>query len=87
MYYAVTHWILGIRVGYNGLVVDPCIPGDWHAFEVTRQWRQATYHITVQNPKEVQKGVQTVRLNGEIVIGAIPPQPDGSVNEVVVEMG
>jgi N,N'-diacetylchitobiose phosphorylase len=87
MYYAVTHWILGVRVAFDGLVVNPCIPSDWPGFEVTRQWRGATYKITVKNPKGIQKGVRSVELNGQAISGPIPPQPVGSVNEVVVEMG
>jgi N,N'-diacetylchitobiose phosphorylase len=87
MYYAVTHWMLGIRPVFNGLVIDPCIPSNWPGFEVTRQWRGAEYHITVQNPKGVQKGVRSVRLNGKLVSGPIAPQTVGSVNEVLVEMG
>jgi N,N'-diacetylchitobiose phosphorylase len=54
---------------------------------VDRQWRGADYHITVKNPQGVQKGVKSIMLNGELVSGAIPPQPAGSVNEVLVEMG
>ena len=48
MYTAVTKHILGVKVGFDGLTVDPCIPADWPEFSVTRQWRGATYHITVQ---------------------------------------
>jgi N,N'-diacetylchitobiose phosphorylase len=88
MYYAVTHWMLGVRVAFDGLRIDPCIPAEWPGFEVTRQWRGATYHITVKNPGKVQKGVKSIALNGQPVTTAfIPPQPVGSVNEVVVEMG
>ncbi|HEX7973060.1 MAG TPA: hypothetical protein VF498_01520, partial [Anaerolineales bacterium] len=87
MYYAVTHWMLGVRVTLNGLVVDPCIPGDWPGFEVSRQWRGASYQITVANPGGVQKGVRSVELNGQLVSGPIPPQPTGSSNQVRVEMG
>jgi N,N'-diacetylchitobiose phosphorylase len=87
MYHAVTHWILGVRVKFDGLIVDPCIPGSWPGFEVHRQWRGAEYHITVKNSQGVQKGVKVVTLNGQPVSGAIPPQARGSVNEVVVEMG
>ncbi len=87
MYHAVTHWILGVRVTFNGLVVDPCIPADWPGFEVIRQWRGATYHITVQNPNHVQKGVRSLKLNGQAIEGPIPPQPPRTVNEVLIEMG
>lgn len=84
---AVTRHILGIQLSFDGLVVDPCIPADWPGFTVQRQWRDATYHITVQNPDGVEKGVKSVTLNGELVEGAIAPQVDETVNEVIVLMG
>jgi N,N'-diacetylchitobiose phosphorylase len=84
---AVTRHILGIQLNFDGLVVDPCIPADWPGFTVQRQWRNATYHITVQNPDGVEKGVKSITLNGEPVDGAIPPQAEGTVNEVIVVMG
>jgi len=86
-YTAATRWILGIRLTFDGLIVDPCIPPDWDGFQVTRQWRGATYRITVRNPGGVQKGVKETRLNGITVVGPIAPQPFGSVNDVAVDMG
>ena len=86
-YHAVTHWILGVRPGYAGLTIDPCIPADWKEFEIRREWRRATYHILVKNPDGVQKGVKTISLNGEAIEGGIPLQKAGSVNEIVVYMG
>jgi N,N'-diacetylchitobiose phosphorylase len=86
-YVAATQWIMGIRPGFEGLVIDPCIPGEWDGFEVVRQWREATYRITVKNPEHVQKGVRSIMLNGMIVHGAVPIQSCGSVNDVVVTMG
>jgi N,N'-diacetylchitobiose phosphorylase len=87
MYHAVTHWILGVRVDYQGLIVDPCIPAEWKEFEVTRQWRCATYQIEVKNPLGVQKGVRAIRLNGKPAANPIPQQPAGSFNRVIVKMG
>ena len=86
-YTAVTRWILGVRLSFEGLIVDPCIPGDWKEFQVTRQWRGATFAITVHNPEGVEKGVRSVTLNGQRVAGQIPPQPAGSLNQVAVVMG
>ncbi|MEF1281408.1 N,N'-diacetylchitobiose phosphorylase, partial [Vibrio fortis] len=86
-YFAVTNFILGVRTGFEGLTVDPCIPTDWPEFEVTRQWRGATYNITVKNPNAVSKGVASITINGEAVKGAIPVQAEGSVNDVVVVLG
>jgi len=86
-YHAATHWILGIRPGFAGLTIDPCIPADWKEFEVTRQWRGATYQIRVNNPGGVQKGVKSTSLNGKSIEGPVPLQKAGTVNSVVVEMG
>ncbi len=87
MYHAVTHWMLGVRVAFDGLIIDPCIPASWRGFEVTRQWRGATYQIQVNNPNGVQKGVKSITLNGGPITGRISPQPVGTVNQVVVELG
>lgn len=86
-YTAATRWILGIRLAFDGLMVDPCIPAYWKQFEVTRQWRGATFKISVKNPSGVEKGVKSVSLNGTVVSGAIGPQAAGSVNQVEVVMG
>jgi N,N'-diacetylchitobiose phosphorylase len=86
-YTAVTKWILGVRPGYAGLTIDPCIPRDWKGFRVERKWRGATYLIEVRNPRGVSKGVKSVTLNGRTVKGEIPIQPDDTTNDVVVTMG
>ena len=86
-YFATTHYILGIRPGYDGLTVDPCIPSGWKQFHVSRTWRDAVYRITVENPAGIEKGILNIKLNGLALNGPIPPQPPGSVNEVTVVMG
>ncbi len=86
-YTAATRYILGVQPTFEGLVVDPCIPAEWTGFAVVRQWRGATYHIRVENPDGVQKGVESVTLNGERIQGPIPSQPSGTENDVVVVLG
>ena len=86
-YVAATNWILGVRLNFDGLIVDPCIPTNWPGFEVRREWRGATYNIKVDNPAHVSKGVKSIALNGKAIEGTIPPQPAGSVNTVTVVMG
>lgn len=86
-YFAVTNFILGIQTGFNGLTIDPCIPTTWPGFEVTRQWRGATYHIKVENPQHVSKGVQSMTLNGLAISGEIPAQAEGTINEITLILG
>ncbi|HVN48942.1 MAG TPA: GH116 family glycosyl hydrolase [Bacteroidota bacterium] len=86
-YIAATKWILGIRPTYDGLLIDPCIPGNWSGFEVQRQWRGATFHIKVENPKGIQKGVKSITMDGTPIKSVVPPQKHGSTHSVVVVMG
>ncbi|WP_028864266.1 GH36-type glycosyl hydrolase domain-containing protein [Psychromonas aquimarina] len=86
-YFAVTNFILGVRLGFDGLIVDPCIPTDWPGFTVSREWRGAQFNIKVENPNNVSKGVKSITLNGKLIQGAVPVQTAASVNEVIVVMG
>ncbi|MDR0483000.1 MAG: N,N'-diacetylchitobiose phosphorylase [Cellulomonadaceae bacterium] len=89
MYTAATKYILGIRPGMRGLTIDPCIPTDWDGFEVTRQWRGATYHITVTNAQHVSRGKVSVTVNGQSHPSdqPIPLFDEGARVTVSVELG
>ncbi len=87
-WYAITQFILGIRPDYDGLRVEPCIPDAWPGFEVDRTFRGARYHIKVENPARVCRGVRTMTVNDKPVEGnLIPLQPEGSDNSIVVTLG
>ncbi|MCR4587172.1 MAG: N,N'-diacetylchitobiose phosphorylase [Lachnospiraceae bacterium] len=64
-YFSATQFMLGIRPGFDELIVDPCIPADWREFSATRVFRGNTYHIKVRNPKGVMKGVEKILVNGQ----------------------
>jgi len=83
-----TNWILGIRPEYHGLLVDPCIPKAWEEFEVTRNFRNAVYAVTVENPDHVSKGVRTVTVEGKALrTNLLPAYSDGKRHVVKVTMG
>lgn len=87
-WYAITQFILGIRPGYDGLMVDPCIPASWNGYEVSRRFRGAGYRISVTNPAHVSRGVKQIIVNGTPVRGnVIPLCPEGSDNSVEVILG
>ncbi len=64
-FYAITQYILGIKPGYDGLIIDPCLPREWKGYSVTRKFRGATYHIEVENPDSVSRGVKYIRVDGK----------------------
>ncbi len=81
---AATQGILGIRPGYHGLELDPCIPPAWPEFRATRKFRGATYNIRITNPRGHSKGICALKVDGKNVDGRILPiAPAGAT--VVVE--
>ncbi|MBN2049081.1 MAG: glycosyl transferase, partial [Spirochaetales bacterium] len=82
-FFVFTQYILGIRPGFEGLIIDPCIPSSWEGFTLTRRFRDATYRITVKNPDHLSRGEVSIRINGEAVEGnRLPPGKPGEVVKV-----
>ena len=85
---AITQWILGIKPGFDGLEIDPCIPKDWDEYKVSRWYRGSTYAITVKNPDHVSKGVKKIVVDGKEIEGTtLPVFDDGKEHTVEVTMG
>ena len=70
---------------------SPClrrIPHEWDGFTISRQFRGATYDVTVKNPNHVCKGVVSVTVDGKAIEGnVLPVFSDGKNHEVEVVMG
>lgn len=87
-YVALTQYILGVRADYDALVVCPALPSSWNGAKVTREFRGATYLITIEGrgqPKtayvdgqEVPAGVDGVR---------VPIAPSGTEVSVRLVLG
>ena len=85
---AVSQYMLGIIPDYDGLKIDPSIPSEWDGFKATRQFRNATYQISVSNPSHVSKGVKSVTVDGNAIEGNILPVfADGKEHTVEVVLG
>ncbi|MBC6935031.1 MAG: glycosyl transferase family 36 [Chloroflexi bacterium] len=83
-----THWILGIRPQEDGLLVEPSIPAHWQGFRVTRRFRGAVYQIEVDNPRHVNRGVNTVTIDGKpYSSNLLPVFADGKTHSVRIVMG
>ena len=80
--------LLGIQPDYDGLIVDPCLPGKFGDFKVDRRFRNAEYHIEIHKPEGVQKGVSWIEVDGEKIAGNQIPLVDGKKEyHVIVQMG
>ncbi|MBA7544516.1 Cellobiose phosphorylase [subsurface metagenome] len=87
-FYTISQYILGIKPGYNGLEISPCIPKSWKKFSVSRKFRGAIYDIIVDNSSGVNNGVKELIVNGEKIYGTtIPVHRSGTINKIVVKLG
>ena len=87
-FFNISQYILGIQPTLDGLKVDPCIPHTLSGFTVTRRFRGAVYHITVDNAAGVQHGIKAVTVDGKAISGNILPlAAAGTEVTVQVTMG
>ena len=83
----VSQYILGIQPDYNGLVIDPCLPGSMNHLQITRSFRGAAWHIAVSKTPGKEKGVSSMTVNGKPVEGNLVKMQEGvKVYEVEVVM-
>ncbi len=88
LYRAVLETLLGFRLEGSSFRLMPCIPALWNAFEITYRYHSTTYHIYVDNPRNVESGCSEVFLDEVLVPEmVIPLADDGRLHEVRVTMG
>ncbi len=90
MYRTALEGILGVHRRGHSLRLDPCVPRAWPGFEVTYKHGSSRYHIAVENPQGVCRGVVRAALDGS----DIAPSPceialidDGSYHYARITLG
>ncbi len=76
----IIEYILGVRAEYDGLVIDPKLPDAWNHVSITRQFRNAVYHIDIQKGSENSIIVDGAKISGSI----LPDFADGKEHKVTV---
>ena len=61
---AATEHLLGIHKEFNGLRINPAIPSHWKRCVIRRLFRGNVYKIIIKNPRGVQGGVKSIKVNG-----------------------
>jgi cyclic beta-1,2-glucan synthetase len=90
MYRTATEGILGIHLRGDTLSIDPCIPRTWPGFEITYKRGASRYHIAVENPDGVCRGVVHYSVDGKELSSTrcgINLVDDGTYHHVRVRLG
>ncbi len=75
-FYAVSQAILGVKPDYDGLMIDPCLPGYLRHVRLHRKFRGAEYEIEIENRSAGEKHGVTLYVNGEKIDGQVVPVPE-----------
>ncbi len=83
-----TENILGVQRDFDGLRINPSLPGDWKRCRIVRPFRGDTYDITIENPEGVEHGIKEVYVDEKKIEGnLIRPFKDGKIHTIKVLMG
>ncbi|MCA1593322.1 MAG: hypothetical protein LC754_11880, partial [Acidobacteria bacterium] len=88
MYRAGLEFILGFKLRGEVLKIDPCIPRGWREYEIDYRYKSSRYHIKVENPHGISRGIAAVEVDGAAQ-GAdeIALRDDGASHQVRVVLG
>ncbi len=90
MYRTAIEGMLGLNLRGRKLRIDPCIPRSWPGFEVTYKHGSSRYHIAVDNPKRVSRGVVKAALDGSGIASSpceIALTDDGTYHYARITLG
>ena len=74
---AISQSILGIKPGFDGLEIDPCIPKEIREYTVCRKFRGTEFEIHVKNRQYGASSGYKLKLDGETVDGKVIHVFDG----------
>jgi cellobiose phosphorylase len=79
--------IAGVKAGYKGLIINPCLPSAWKEVTARREYRDAVYNIRILNPSGLQSAKLAVTVDGTPIQGnTLPDFRDNKEHDVVAEM-
>jgi cyclic beta-1,2-glucan synthetase len=88
MYRAGLESILGFQLRGARLKIDPCVPRSWREFEIHYRHGATRYHIKVENPQGVCRGIASLEVDGVAqAADDIPLTGDGAKHSVRVVLG
>ena len=81
-------WMLGVRAGFDALVIDPRAPSGWDGYEVAKLWRGRGVRVVCRRVGgRVRIALRGKEYDGRIPLADLPAFPEigkgeGNVVEV-----
>jgi len=87
MFFSVVEYMLGLRRGYDGLTVRPCMPSEWKTASIRRIFRGTTYDVRIENPAGIANApVAQINVDGDSHPIDQPLPIDGGEHQVLVRL-
>jgi cellobiose phosphorylase len=71
----VSEWVFGVRPGWEGLTIDPCLPLSWSRAKMVRPWRGVTLEIDIVRGIPSGGGAVSVTVDGLLLPTNVLPPP------------
>ncbi len=82
---ALITYVFGLRPRLEGLQIKPCLPPDWKECAITKEFRDATYHIVyTQKSSGPCNHIAAIYVNGKTHVEEVLPYEEGKTYEVQV---
>ncbi len=77
-YIAVTEWILGVKPGFDAIILEPHLPDSLRKIQISRIFRNTRYNITIEKGKDSSLNIDGKYINGN----RIPYFNDSKVHNI-----
>lgn len=77
-------WIFGVRRGYDGLVISPCLSREIPQASLKRTFRGAIYEVELDNTAGRCVGAKSISVDGKLITGNVLPVFKDGVHQVKV---
>lgn len=73
----VAEWVFGVRPGWDGMTIDPCLPPSWNRARMVRPWRGATLEIEIARGAPALGAAVSVAVDGAPLATNVLAPPEG----------
>lgn len=82
----IVDYLIGVRSGKDGLIIDPNFPDEWESVRVKRLFRGKVYDIFFENPNGKYSGIEEIYVNDKKFSGVVITEQNHNYNSIKVKL-